>query len=340
MIHRLREHDYAGRGFYFITTTAYPRRNLFSTISDYRAHLNQLGEIVREEWLRLHREQPLREQQEFEIMPDHFHGTIIATAPLPKPLGYYIGNFKGRTRQAIRKLVGDPTFQVWSRGFFDLVSLDADMFHAFRLYTKDNARRKQLRDENRALFVKMRNATHPRLPQNRQWTAVGDLALLDYPLLVPVIVHRRRPPKETEEAINHFVDLAFSGAILVGGFISPGEKEVARRIAAFPQARIIYLLPHGMAHYKPRGKAVDRIANSETLVLSGFGDEIPETPINYDNCHFNNDLARAISAASATAPAVTSTPQHKESPVASATAPAAVAKEDSCEQHAENHVDG
>ena len=34
----------------------------------------------------------------------------------------------------------------------------------------------------------------------------------------------------------------------------------------------------------------------DSLVLSGFGDEIPETPISYDNCHFNNDLAKAIAA--------------------------------------------
>ena len=336
MNHRLREHDYAGRGFYFITAATYPRRNLFSTISGYQTHLTQLGEIVREEWLRLHREQPLLEQQEFEIMPDHFHGTIIATAPLPKPLGYYIGNFKGRTRQAIRRLVGDPAFPVWSQGFFDLVSLDADMFHSFRHYTKDNPRRKQLRDENRALFRKVRDASHPRLPQNRRWTAVGDLALLDYPLLVPVIVHRRRSAEETENTIGHFVDLAASGAILIGGFISPGEKEVARRISALPNARVIYLLPHGMAHYKPRGKAVDRIANSKTLVLSGFGDEVPETPINYDNCHFNNDLARAI-AATPPIPAANATPP---TTVASATAPAAVAKEGPYEQHEENHVVG
>jgi len=296
MNHRLREHDYSGRGFYFITTTVYPRRPIFSVISDYKTHLTRLGEIVRDEWLQLHREQPILELQEFEIMPDHFHGTIIATSPLPKPLGYYIGNFKGRTRQAIRKAVNDPSYSVWSKGFFDIISLDADMFHSFRHYIKDNPRRKQLRDENRALFRKVRNAEHPRLPQDRKWTAVGDISLLDYPVLVPVVVHRRRPPEDTERAINHFVNMAGTGAILIGGFISPGEKEVARRIAAIPGARVIYLLPHGMAHYKPRGKAIDRIADSQTLVLSGFGDEIPETPINYDNCHFNNDLARAISA--------------------------------------------
>ena len=77
-----------------------------------------------------------------------------------------------------------------------------------------------------------------------------------------------------------------------------------------------------MAHYKPRGKAVDRIANSQTLVLSGFGDEIPETPINYDNCHFNNDLAKAIAAT----PSAASAPPPAGGAVASATPPATVAK--------------
>ena len=302
MNHRLLEHDYSGRGYYFITATVYPRRDLFSTIANYQTSLTPLGEIVAREWLRLRDEQPILEQQEFEVMPDHFHGTIIATAPLPKPLGFYIGNFKGRVRQAIRKFLGKPEFHVWSKGYFDIVSLDAEMFHSFRHYVKDNPRRKQLRDENRVLFRKMRSATHPRLPQDRRWTAVGDLSLLDYPLLVPVIVHRRRPQEENERVIAGYVAQATAGAVLIGGFISPGEKEVARQVAAIPNARVIYLLPHGMAHYKPRGKAVDRIAESKTLVLSGFGDEVPETPINYDNCHFNNELADRIAKATNGAP--------------------------------------
>ena len=79
-------------------------------------------------------------QQEFEAMPDHFHGTIIAAAQLPKPLGYYIGNFKGRARQAIRKLIGKTEFPARSKGHFDIVSPDADMFHALRHYNNGLAR--------------------------------------------------------------------------------------------------------------------------------------------------------------------------------------------------------
>ena len=67
MNHRLTEHDYSGRGYYFITATAYPRRDIFSTIVNYQTILTPLGEIVVRGWLRLHDEQPLLEQQEFEV---------------------------------------------------------------------------------------------------------------------------------------------------------------------------------------------------------------------------------------------------------------------------------
>ena len=123
-----------------------------------------------------------------------------------------------------------------------------------------------------------------------------DLSLLDYPLLVQVVVHRRRPQEENERVIAGHTTQAAAGAVLIGGFISPGEKEVARQIAQFPNARVICLLPHGMAHYKPHGKAVDRIAGGKTPVLSGFGDEVPESPVNYGNCHLNNELARLVAA--------------------------------------------
>ena len=34
-----------------------------------------------------------------------------------------------------------------------------------------------------------------------------------------------------------------------------------------------------------------------TLVLSGFPESVPATPINYENCHLNNDWARQIAGA-------------------------------------------
>ena len=59
----------------------------------------------------------------------------------------------------------------------------------------------------------------------------------------------------------------------------------------------VALLPFGeivLKGYKPHGVAVKRLAESTTLVLSGFPESVPSTPINYGNCHLNNDWARAI----------------------------------------------
>ena len=111
-----------------------------------------------------------------------------------------------------------------------------------------------------------------------------------------MIVHRRITEEERKAEVSRYLELARSGAILIGGFISPGEKEVARGVLEIAGAKVICLLPYGLKGYKPHGMAVKRLAESHTLVLSGFPESVPSTPINYSNCHLNNDWARLIAA--------------------------------------------
>ena len=94
--------------------------------------------------------------------------------------------------------------------------------------------------------------------------------------------------------MSRYLELAQGGATLIGGFISPGEKEVAKGVLEIAGAKVICLLPYGLKGYKPHGVAVKRLAESKTLVLSGFPESVPSTPINYVNCHLNNDWARLI----------------------------------------------
>ena len=117
------------------------------------------------------------------------------------------------------------------------------------------------------------------------------------PQLLPVIVHLRITEAERKAEVARYLDLARSGATLIGGFISPGEKEVAKGLLEIPGAKVICLLPFGLKGYKPHGVAVKRLAESLTLVLSGFPESVPATPINYENCHLNNDWARLIAEA-------------------------------------------
>ena len=83
---------------------------------------------------------------------------------------------------------------------------------------------------------------------------------------------------------------------MIGGFISPGEKEVARGVLEIAGTKVICLLPYGLKGYKPHGIAVKRLVESQTLVLSGFPESVSATPISYDNCHLNNDWVRLIAA--------------------------------------------
>lgn len=71
---------------------------------------------------------------------------------------------------------------------------------------------------------------------------------------------------------------------------------MAKGSTEIPGARVICLLPYGLKNYKPYGLAVRRLAAGQTLVLSGFPESVPSSPISYDNCHLNNDWAKAIAA--------------------------------------------
>jgi hypothetical protein len=99
-----------------------------------------------------------------------------------------------------------------------------------------------------------------------------------------------------ETEVTRFLALAREGAVLIGGFISPGERRVARESAAIPRCRLVYLHPWGLSRYKPHGRAAaERLASGLTLALSGFPDT-EESVARRENCLLNNRWAQAIAA--------------------------------------------
>ena len=152
----------------------------------------------------------------------------------------------------------------------------------------------QLRQDNPQWFAKQTDVVHPRLPPEARWTAYGDRTPLDYPWLEPVIISRRLEGEELEAVVARFLELAREGAVLIGGFISPGERRVAREAAAISRSRLIYLHPWGLSRYKPHGHAAaERLASGLTLALSGFPDTEEAVPCR-ENCLCNNRWAQAI----------------------------------------------
>ena len=292
---RMIGHDYH-EGYYFVTINTAPRRNCLSRIVGGRIELSPFGEIVLRAYLQMSADSPEIDLRVCAIMPDHFHAIIVFRRRSEHPLGWHIRRFKARATKAVRDLAGDRTLGLFEENFHDFISFSGDQLDRYTQYVKSNPIRWQWKRDHPDFFRKHFALQHPRLPRGISWTAIGDRSILDAPWLEPVIVHRRITESERKAEVARYLELARSGAVLIGGFISPGEKEVAKGVLEIVGAKVVCLLPYGLKGYKPHGIAVKRLAESQTLVLSGFPESVPATPINYVNCHLNNDWARLIAA--------------------------------------------
>ena len=76
---RFKKYDYSKPGYYFVTICAQNREKRFGGIVDGYMQLNQLGNIVTEQWNDLPNRFPNVELDQFIVMPNHIHGIIQTT---------------------------------------------------------------------------------------------------------------------------------------------------------------------------------------------------------------------------------------------------------------------
>ena len=291
---RVRGHDYRGRGYYFITFGTLGRKRWLSRIEEGRVVLEPAGELLMEAWRTIAVEDPSYELCVTAVMPDHFHGLVIARRAPKYVIGTHVSRMKGRVLHAMRKRLEDPELKMWEDGFYDYLSLDMKMLQAFEAYILDNPARWQLRRDHPEWFRKQYALQHARLPEETTWTAYGDATLLDHPHLIPVIVSSRISEGERSAQISSILSQVERGAIPIGGFISPGERKVASEVYRMPRARMITLLPWGLKRYKPSGaEATRRMAEGRMLILTGFPDDEPEA-CRRTNCLKNNEWVKQI----------------------------------------------
>ena len=75
---RMAGYDYAEEGAYFVTVVTQGREALFGHVENGKMVLNAFGRIVKEEWVKTGaiRDQVKIADDEFCVMPNHFHGII------------------------------------------------------------------------------------------------------------------------------------------------------------------------------------------------------------------------------------------------------------------------
>jgi REP element-mobilizing transposase RayT len=74
---RLREYDYSAAGAYFVTICVQGRECLFGEIADGTVRLNVAGQMIEQCWLQLPERFSQVEVDEYVIMPNHFHGSLL-----------------------------------------------------------------------------------------------------------------------------------------------------------------------------------------------------------------------------------------------------------------------
>ncbi len=78
---RLQNYDYSSEGAYFLTICTYQRRQIFGKIENGIMHLNQFGQIVRDEWEKSAIIRSEIKLGEYIIMPNHMHAIVFITPP-------------------------------------------------------------------------------------------------------------------------------------------------------------------------------------------------------------------------------------------------------------------
>ena len=146
----------------------------------------------------------------------------------------------------------------------------------------------------------------PALRLPRVLTALGDIGLLGSPFLLHVRLTLKKTVAEHAAAIDEIVEKAKRGYIPVSGFISPGEKEVLRRLKAEPRVRFVKLVPFALpSRYDPsaedsRELAADRLAivslQPETAAIRTLDIRQSQAAAHAfrANCLAMNDLAAAL----------------------------------------------
>ena len=329
-------HDYSERRMYMITLEVEGRRPLFGHLvgdafapegsgNEPRIVLTPLGQAVESEWMGIHGYYPQIEVLAVQMMPDHMHGILFVTAPLPVHLGQVIAGFKtgcrraqreiekaaaepqptekgrpqptekgkaqteGRSRQAMAgsSRGAEPYQPLFAKGYNDLILRSYDELPTWQNYLKDNPRR---------LMMKRSNPDYLRPFFDLQkgtytYNGIGNRQLLAAPRRRAVILSRHLTSNDIEREVRTHLEEARQGVVFISAAISPAEKKVMRAVfdAGFPT---VVLMENGFTPItKPHGEQFYACARGTLLMLSPWEHHNEKKAITATQCRQLNMMA-------------------------------------------------
>ena len=189
-----------------------------------------------------------------------------------------------------------PSLPRWDRRCYIEISFDSAQLKAIRHYIRLNPARALWKARHPDRFIRYSGIRHAILDPSRHWDGMGNLTLLGSPFLYHVRLTMRKTAEEHAAEIADIVANAERGMVPVCGFISPGEKELLRRLKASPVARFVKTVPFALPpRYDPSAEDSRELAADRMLILSGFPQGTPDSRENLRaRCNLMNELAEAL----------------------------------------------
>jgi len=152
---RLKGYDYSQNGMYFVTICTKDHKEFFGEIINGEMKLNEIGEIVKKEWLQTSIIRSNIFLDEWIIMPHHLHGIIeinnVETTCQgvfkPNETSYRVVSMLGSVINQIKSIC---TKKIWKAGYFDFawqsrfydhIIRDDESLNKIREYIRTNPQR-------------------------------------------------------------------------------------------------------------------------------------------------------------------------------------------------------
>ena len=267
-------------------------RPLSTTVS-----LLPAGEAVAALWRGVHAAEPCLTASNYVVMPDHVHLLLIADYAKNPAFDVldWLHHFMRDCEDVVAPIIGRKPSLVWEDRFWLLLVNAGISLAAVRRYIRMNPARKLWKDAHPDMFVRHAGLRHRSLDSTLPWSAIGNLTLLASPFLLPVILTRKMTVEQHEPEIARIIAAAKCGMIPISGFLSPGEKRVQELLRKTDGTRWIKTAPYYLPpRFDPSVEDSRILAEGRMLVLSSFPPGVPQSPINWDNCHIMNDRNRAL----------------------------------------------
>jgi REP element-mobilizing transposase RayT len=149
---RLENHDYSHPGFYYITICTKNRENYFGKITENGMELSDMGNIVKQHWLKIPENFNDVDLDLYTIMPNHIHGIIIIKNDVKRirnrqacslqkrnhqKLPVIIGSFKSGVTRTLNEMSQIPFFS-WQKSYYDRIIRNNRELDKIREYIKNN----------------------------------------------------------------------------------------------------------------------------------------------------------------------------------------------------------